>query len=243
MSPPAFELLGENTRLPAETQTQLRTLAQSLAPHTALPEVQAFYTAARTGTPPQIFDALRALQGSTNAALSPMQDSIRGAAMNTGHFLNQVVVSLERGVELAATPFRGQVGTAIDQAARNVGLPSPAQGIEMGLNVYRQLPSALRIPVLGGVLGGSMWLLSWPMQWLGFRKAAQSTRTMGRLAWTASKWGMIAHIIADFLQRGFVGGIQALTPTIARPYIDPIINYFRSNTGGAAPAAGPLPPR
>ncbi len=240
MTPPRFEILGENQRLPSDTQTQLTTLANTLTPHTSIPEVSAFFSAAQTGDTGQLFDALRVLQLSRNTALAPAQDSIRSAAMSTGHFLDQLTVAVERGIQVAAAPLSG-VGTSVDQAARNIGLPSPSDGVNVGMRVYQELPGAFKLPVLGGIIGGATWLLSWPVQMFS-SDWGRRMRTIGSKAWEYSWYLMYGKIIGDFFQRGFVGGLNALVPPIARPYTDRVVNFFRGSPQQPQTPVPPVPP-
>ncbi len=212
MPVPALELLGENANLPESTRRQLAAIADSVGAHAAFPEVASFYEAARSGSQPRLFDALRALQGSTRAELVAARDSFRLGALGTGDPFDQVTMYMERGLQRASEGI-GTVAGAIPglndtQVARWTA--TTTQNAVTAYNDY--IPPALRLPVFGALIGGSAYLLSKPMEWLGFKRAANWSRTVGKAAWNASKWAAIFKIGADLINRGPVAGATNLVP-------------------------------
>lgn len=212
MPVPTLELLGSNANLPEATRLQLAAIANSVGPHAAFPEVASFYEAARSGSQPRLFDALRVLQGSTRAELVAARDSFRLGALGTGDPFDQVTMYMERGVQRAsegvstvAGAIPGLNGT---QAAQWTA--STAQNAVDAYNNY--IPPALRLPVFGALIGGSAYLLSKPMEWLGLKRAARWSRTVGKAAWEASKWAALFKVGTDFINRGPVAGATNLMP-------------------------------
>lgn len=216
MPAPAFELLGENANLPESTRRQLAQIAASVGPHAALPEVASFFDAARSGSQPRLFDALRALQGSTHAELAAVRESFRTGALGTGDPFDQLTIHLERGVERAAAGI-GAAGQAIPGVADSQAGRWAASTAERATGIYRDyIPPALRLPVFGALIGGTAYLLSKPMEWLGFKRAANWSRTAGKAAWEASKWAAIFKVGSDLIHRGLKGGAMTLVPPALR---------------------------
>ncbi len=224
MTPPTLELLGENANLPEATRRQLQSVATSVSPHATLPEVTAFFDAARSGSQPRLFDALRALQGSTRAELVSARETIRAGAIGVGDPFDQLTMYMERGAEQLASGVRSAsntMGISDTQAAQWT-----SQTVNRATEAYQQyIPPALRLPVFGALIGGGAWLLSKPMEWLGFNRAARWSRTVGKAAWEASKWAAIGKVIGDLLNRGFKGGIVNLVPPAWR---NSLPAWFRS---------------
>ncbi len=216
MPVPTLELLGENANLPEGTRTQLQAIAQAVGPHAALPEVASFYEAARSGSQPRLFDALRALQGSTHAELVAARESFRTGAIGTGDPFDQLTIFMERGVERAAAGI-GAAGSAIPGLAESQTGRWAASTAERASGIYQDyIPAALRLPVFGALIGGSAYLLSKPMEWLGFRRAANWSRTVGKAAWQASKWAALFKVGSDIIHRGLKGGVMNLVPPALR---------------------------
>jgi hypothetical protein len=216
MPVPTLELLGSNANLPEATRLQLAAIANSVWPHAALPEVASFYEAARSGSQPRLFDALRALQGSTRAELVAARESFRTGALGTGDPFDQVTMYMERGVQRAAEGVSTVAGAipGLNDTQAAQWTASTAQNAVTAYNDY--IPPALRLPVFGALVGGSAYLLSKPMEWLGFKRAANWSRTVGKAAWNASKWAAIFKTGTDLLNRGIKGGIMNLTPPALR---------------------------
>lgn len=212
MTPPSLELLGENANLPEATRTQLQAIAQSVGPHAALPEVSSFFEAARSGSQPRLFDSLRVLQSSTHADLAAARESFRSGALGTGDPFDQVTMFMERGVERAAAGI-GAAGSAIPGLAESQTGRWAASTAERATGIYQNyIPPALRLPIFGALIGGSAYLLSKPMEWLGFRRAANWSRTVGKAAWQASKWAALFKVGSDVIHRGFKGGVMNVVP-------------------------------
>jgi hypothetical protein len=209
---PTLELLGENANLPETTRRHLQSIADTVGPHAAFPEVASFYEAARSGSQPRLFDALRALQGSTREELVAAREAFRTGAAGVGDPFDQVTMFMERGAQRVSEGVSSAAGVipglTDTQAARWT-----ASTVEKATGIYNDyIPPALRLPVFGALVGGSAYLLSKPMEWLGFRRAANWSRTVGKAAWEASKWAAIFKVGADVINRGVVGGATNLVP-------------------------------